>query len=307
MSIEVAQAIVASTPLLRAVERVEFLNKGYSTDSKYVLWQNGEPRFLLRLAEAGLYERRKSDFEMMRLHHERGIGCSEPFLVGVTGDGETCYTLLSYLKGENAEDALPGLTEPQQHEIGFVAGQELLKLHEICHPDPAAYGWPARRAAKYRKNVEAARELGLTFPGQAQAEGFVEANLGLMNSAPVRFQHDDYHTANLIVDGGEFVGVIDFNRFDWGDPVEDFYKLAWFSVPVSVQFARGQVQGYMSCGEPENFWRRYNLYVAMSLHGSLVWVVHYYPKQLGLFQQRIAEIQATHDFVDADPPSWYAE
>ncbi len=307
MNIEVARNIVATTPLLRGVERVEYLDRGYSTDKKYVLWERGEPRFLLRLAEAGLFERRKADFEMMRRHHERGVRCSEPFLVGVTGDGRTCYTLLSYLKGENAEDALPGLTESQQHEIGFVAGQELLKLHEVCHPDAAAYGWPARRAAKYRRHVDTARETGLTFVGQERVEEFVEANLGQMDGAPVRFQHDDYHAANLIVDGGEFVGVIDFNRFDWGDPIEDFYKLPWFSAPVSAAFARGQIDGHLSGGVPDDFWLRYNLYLAMSFHGSLVWAVRYYPEQLGLFQRRIAEIRATHDFASGDPPSWYEE
>lgn len=304
MNIEAAQDIVGSTPLMQGVSRIEYLDKGYSTDRKYILWERGEPRFLLRLSDIESCERRRADFEMMKRHFERGVSCSEPFLFGVTEDGKACYALLGYLKGENAEDALPKLNESRQYEIGFVAGQELLRLHEVCHPDAAAYGWPARRIAKYRRYANQARELGLSFEGQEQVERFIEANLDLLEGAPVRFQHDDYYAGNIIVDGGEFVGVIDFYNSDWGDPIEDFYKLAWFSVPVSRPFSRGQIQGYLSRGELQDFWRRYNLYVAMSLHGSLVWAVQ---NSLGMFQRRIAEIQATHDFADASPPTWYIE
>ena len=259
---------------------------------------------MLRLADIALRERRKADFEMLSRHHERDVLCPQPFAFGVVDSAKVCYSLLSYLPGENAEEALPRLPETQQFAIGFVAGQELLKLHKVRHPDKD-FDWPRRRTTKYLRHIEGARELDLAFAGQEEVEDYVDANLDLLGKAPVRFQHDDYHAANLIVHKGRFAGVVDFNRFDWGDPVEDFYKLPWFSRPVSTPFARGQVQGYLSRGVPTEFWRRYDLYVAMSLHGSLVWAHRYYPKQLGMFRRRIKEILDTHDFRSSGPPTWY--
>jgi aminoglycoside phosphotransferase (APT) family kinase protein len=226
---------------------------------------------------------------MLSRHHERDVLCPRPFAFGVADGGKVCYSLLSYLPGKSAEEALPGLPETRQFAIGFVAGQELLKLHEVRHPDED-FDWPRRRTAKYRRHIVEARELDLAFDGREQVEGYVDANLDLLGKASIRFQHDDYHAANLIVHEGRFAGVVDFNRFDWGDPVEDFYKLPWFSRPVSTPFARGQVQGYLSGGVPTEFWRRYDLYVAMSLHGSLVWAHRHYPRQLGMFRRRIKEI-----------------
>ena len=306
MNIRVARQIVASTHLLRSVDKVEYLRKGYSTDKKYVLWDDGAPKYLLRLADISMRERRKADFEIISTHHQRNVLCPQPYAFGVDGSGKVCYSLLSYLPGENAEDVLPTLPETQQFTIGFAAGQELDKLHKVRHPDKD-FDWPKRRTSKYLRHIKSAREVNLAFAGQQGVEDFVDANLDLLAKAPVRFQHDDYHAANLIVNEGMFVGVVDFNRFDWGDPVEDFYKLPWFSRPVSKHFAHGQVQGYLSRGVPAEFWRRYNLYVAMSLHGSLVWAHQYYPKQLGMFRRRIKEIIASHDFKGSGPPTWVAE
>ena len=306
MNIDVAKDIAASLLLLRAVTRVELLDKGFSPDKKYVLWEGDAPKFLLRLSDIKLQERRVADFEMMVKHYERGVKCPKPYTLGIAGSREVCYQILSYIPGESADEALPKLTEAAQTELGFRAGLELRKLHSLHHSDPS-YDWPTRRVAKYKRYAERGSEAGLYFDGQEEVGHYVEANLRLMDDAPVRFQHDDYYPGNLIVDDAKFAGVIDFTNFDWGDPVEDFYKLVWFSVPVSAAFASGQVQGYLSDGGVVDFWRRYNLYVAMSLYSSLVWVHEYRPEDTERFRGLIEDILSTHDFESSEPPRWYRE
>ena len=51
----------------------------------------------------------------------------------------------------------------------------------------------------------------------------------------------DVKDGNLIVNGGRLSGIIDFNRYDWGDPVHDFVKTAYFSSAESVPFSAGQM------------------------------------------------------------------
>ena len=104
--------------------------------------------------------------------------------------------------------------------------------------------------------------------------------------------------------GEPFKGVIDFNRCDWGDPVEDFYKVPWFTATISILFARGQVEGYLGVASPDRFWERYNLLVALNLHGSLV-----FAREEGMdwWPERLDKIVSEHDFEEGGPPRWFVE
>ena len=54
---------------------------------------------------------------------------------------------------------------------------------------------------------------------------FIDENEMYLQNRPNRFQHDDFHLENIIVRDGKYVGVVDFNGYDWGDPLHDFVKL----------------------------------------------------------------------------------
>jgi aminoglycoside phosphotransferase (APT) family kinase protein len=302
VDIEVVRGILAGIPEIDSVDQIEYLDKGFSADEKYVLWQGGQPALLLRLSGSKDVERRRQEFGIVSAHHERGIACPRPAAFGVLNDHDLCYSVLEYLQGESADEALPRLPAVRQFGIGLEAGRQLRRLHEMEHPDPA-FEWFDRRAAKYRRKVSECQDFGLTFPGQRDIELYVESHLDILQESPVRFQHDDYHPENLIVDERRLVGMIDFNRFDWGDPVEDFYKVPWFTVAVSPSFAGGQFAGYFEGGVPEGFWERYNLLIAMNLSGSLSYA--YRTGMMDWWPQRMTEIIETHDFVASGPPSWF--
>jgi aminoglycoside phosphotransferase (APT) family kinase protein len=123
----------------------------------------------------------------------------------------------------------------------------------------------------------------------------------------VTFQHDDFHPANLIAHDGRLCGVIDFDRYDWGDPVEEFYKLAYFGVPLSLTFAHGQVHGYLQAGPVPNFWRRYTLYTAMSVNSSLAWAHDHQPDRMPFWQDLLTAVAPTLDLDAGGPPTWYAD
>lgn len=306
MSIDVAKRIVASTPLLSAVDRVEHIPKGFSADDKYALWERGAPKYLLRISDIKLRRRREWEFNVLTHHHSQGIPCSEPYAFAVEEDAAVCYSILGYILGECAEDVLPALTEKQQFEIGIAAGRHLRKLHQLPCPD-TDFDWPAHRKAKYLRHVDEAGRIGLAFHRQDEVESYVKANLNFMCDRPVRFQHDDFHPGNLIVRDGGLAGIIDFNRCDWGDPFEDFYKVPMFGASLSVPFARGQILGYFSGHVPREFWKGYNLYVAMSPHPALLWAHFSDLSSLEWWQERIKWIIDTHDFKNSGPPDWFPE
>jgi aminoglycoside phosphotransferase (APT) family kinase protein len=259
---------------------------------------------LLRFSTIDLYDRRKAEFDVLETLHTAGIRCPQPYQFGVTDDRSACYSLLGYVPGDNAQRALPLLSTAQQYGLGITAGQELRRLHEFPHPDQGD-DLHTRRTQKYRRYESLLRELSISFYRQSEIERYIEAHLDSLRRRPVALQHDDYHPANLIIDHGRFAGVIDFNRCDWGDPVEDFYKVPWFTTATSLPFARGQIDGYLGFSETEDFWARYNLAVALSLHGSLVYVHRLSPEQTSLWQAKAQEIVETHDFAHDGPPRWY--
>lgn len=43
---------------------------------------------------------------------------------------------------------------------------------------------------------------------------------------PQCFQHGDYHIGNMMIENGKLV-VIDFDRYDFGDPWEEFNRIVW--------------------------------------------------------------------------------
>lgn len=127
-----------------------------------------------------------------------------------------------------------------------------------------------------------------------------------MKDRPNIFQHDDFHIANLIVKDRRLSGIIDFNRYDWGDPIHEFVKVGIFSAEVSVPFSIGQIQGYHGDKEPNHaFWQLYSLYLAMTLVSSVVWILKVKPEELDSMLSKIYKVMDDHDDFDLLVPKWY--
>ncbi|SYX83066.1 aminoglycoside phosphotransferase family protein [Paenibacillus alvei] len=90
--------------------------------------------------------------------------------------------------------------------------------------------------------------MGVRIKNDSILLSFIEDNLQLMRHRPNLFQHDDFHVGNLIIKDNQLSGVIDFNRFDWGDPIHEFLKVGMFSSEL------------------------YTLYLSMCLISSIVWI-----------------------------------
>ncbi|WP_145946830.1 phosphotransferase family protein [Paenibacillus sp. Y412MC10] len=282
-------------------DRAEPLEKGFSDARKFVLYQVDNPVYLLRIHEGSTYARQRMEFKLLRKHEANQVRCSKPLVAGLAGHLDLCYLLLSYIPGVSGDVVLPGLAPEAQLQQGAAAGRELRKIHQVIPDVPI--DWAARRAEKYRKKKEMLREIGLRFHRQNDLEKYIDDNLGLLEKSPVTFQHDDFHPSNLIFQHGCLAGVIDFGRFDWGDPWEEFFKLPKYTCQVSPYFAKGQVLGYFQDGIPDDFWPKYNLFVALNQHATLIGGIQHDRVQETL--KKIERTIDTHDFQNGGPPAWY--
>ena len=214
----------------------------------------------------------------------------------------------SYIRGHSLGRTLLQHNSETAYALGQEAGKLLYRFHSLDIPCRPRADVVRKTILKYERSQEALYRLGISFAGQDQIESFIEESLPKMTSWPVTRVHDDFHPRNLIEKQTRIQGVIDFDRMDDDDPIQDLRKIPWFTLPLSAEFASAQFQTYAEVAQAPDLWQRYNLYVAMSISASLVWMAGREDRAgLTRFQQQIMEIVNTHDFHDGGPPSWFQE
>jgi aminoglycoside phosphotransferase (APT) family kinase protein len=294
-----------SIPLLNKAVAIEPIHKGYSTDKKVIIHLQDNNKQLLRLFDLVEYEQKQMEYDFLRKIEGIGVKCSKPLAYGKLGNLNLGYMLLTYIEGNDASVELPKLTETEQFQIGFETGKELLKMHHFKAP-ASVTPWYERKIEKHRNLMDEYTELNVPFKQDSKIITFIENHIELMKNRPNLFQHDDIHVGNIIVKDRQFSGLIDFNRYDWGDPVHDFLKMGMFSKGVSIPFSIGQVKGYHQSQEPDElFWKLYALYLAMSLFSSIVWVWKVVPEEKDSLLNNIALILEDQDNFDSFIPTWY--
>lgn len=237
------------------------ITKGFSKDQKYAALLNNE-KVLVRLFEEQQQPRKEQEFQIIEQAYNLGINSPKPISIG---PGKM---ITSFLEGMDAEEAIATLTEKQQYDLGVAASADLKKLHTI---EATENKWYESQTAKYRRYIARYHELPLKIEGDTQIMHFIEQRLHLMKDRPSVLQHDDFHLPNLIVHNGAYNGVIDFGRFDYGDPIHDFIKLGMFSAESSVPFCKGLLEGYYGGKLTVEFWELYALYLAMGVFSAIVW------------------------------------
>ena len=171
--------------------------------------------------------------------------------------------------------ALPifsSFSDEVQYQLGVKAGEALKTLHSIAAP-PEQEHWEPRMRKKIALHLERYKASGITVVGDEYPLKYIHDNLDLLANRPQVFQHGDYHIGNLILAPDNSLGVIDFNRWDYGDPWEEFYKMVLFSRELSIPFAQGQIYGYFGGKAPDMFYKLLALYIADIILFSVVWAM----------------------------------
>ncbi|MFA5331455.1 MAG: aminoglycoside phosphotransferase family protein [Methanoregula sp.] len=301
---------LASITRFTGVHRIA---RGFSFEQKYLL-ECGNRQYLARIvAEAGpaIIAAKKAEFEIIRSLKKYSAFVPDAYAFGTSDDRSVCFMVLGYIPGTDGEEALQGLCEADQYRLGIMAGKELINLHAM--PAPAGLpDWYEAVRRKYFRKCAAFGSCGLELPGidLRNLTDFITKNTACIRGTRRVFLHDDYHPANLVVADAQLVGIIDFNRYDWGDPVHDFVKTAFFTRAISVPFAAGLVEGYNGGSPPPEFWKRYALYCAMALVPDLLWSHDYEaktgkPGEVERATKRIRMVYEDHEGFATDIPRWY--
>ncbi|MCD7738352.1 MAG: phosphotransferase [Lachnospiraceae bacterium] len=104
--------------------------------------------------------------------------------------------------------------------------------------------------------------------------------------------------------GGQ-IGVIDFNRWEAGDPYEEFYKLESFGIEVSIPYCIGQIDAYFDDNVPEIFWETQAVYVAHASLYSIKWAEKFGPENIAGMVKRWNVSYENYDGFTRIIPKWY--
>ncbi len=279
----------------------KIIHEGYSEDIK-VLLSSKSHKYILRVSDIKNKERKKSEFDYMKINFMNGVLCPAPLEFKVHENLGICTLLLLYLEGDSADKIISALSDIEIYNIAYKAGLELKKIHKIKKIDKEYF---KKRYNKYLLKKEIFNSFKLSFKGQNIIEKFIDENKHLLKEDEVTFLHDDYHLSNIIINKNEFVGVIDFNRFSFGNIEEEFFKLPKYVNQISKTYSVGQIKAYFNNEIPKKFWKKYNLFVALNFHSS--YIEGYKNNEMTKIEERQNRILKEHNFKENIAPNWFTD
>ncbi|HEL1748685.1 TPA: phosphotransferase [Streptococcus suis] len=286
--------------VVRIVSR-QPLTKGWSTDQKYKV-QLEDGRFgLLRIAERPAYEAKRLEFRLVENLFGLGLPVAEP--LSFWADDLSVYTLYEWVEGQDMNDLATSLSEQTLYELGCQSGKFLRTLHALPI-DQSLRDWNSFYQAKIDNKLAAYQAASHSYPNGQAMIAFVQANRHLLEGRPIAYHHGDFHTGNFLRGQDGRLKILDFDRYDIGDPWEEFNRLI-FTADLSPAFARGQVDAYFDGAIPEEFWKLMALYVTVNSLGALSRAEQVDSEQIPLMKLQAQKISEWYEYFNHHLPKWY--
>ena len=279
----------------------EEIQKGWSGEKKYrITDENGTP-YLLRVANSSQKTKKEAEFRLMQRVAALGIPMCEPLEFGE--DEEGVWSIQRWIDGKDMEEVITALPDARQYAYGLEAGVYLKQIHSF--PAPANQEpWEPRFNRKMDYKIQKYTECPLKYEGGEAFLTYIAENRHLLAGRPQTFQHGDYHIGNMMLDRNRNLQIIDFNRFDFGDPWEEFNRIVWCA-QKSPLFATGMVDGYFDGDVPMEFWRLLALYIASNTLSSLYWAIPFGEGEIATMRRQAAEVLSWYDGMKNPVPTWY--
>lgn len=283
---------------------VRTLSGGWSDDRKYKIRNRQGELLLLRTADISQYDRKREEFQWIQRVAATGIPMPKVIDFGVCNSARDTYILLSWIGGAELRSRIGGFSAEEAYRLGIEAGRILKNIHSLAAP-PEEEEWQTRMHGIFHRKMEACRHCSLKVEHDGKFMDFIDRSFHLLHEAPQTFLHGDFHPGNLVIDDGGALSVIDFNRFEFGDPVRDFARLAVFSCRDSADFARGQIDGYFEGAVPDYFFPRLAFYAAFDSLFCLVWAERFGQDEVDAARIRISMVYDDFAGFTESVPGWY--
>jgi len=249
----------------------EPLNKGWSSDKKYIIETTKGEKLLLRVADLAEQNRKKAEYLMAERVYNLGVPTPKPLDFGLCEDGRNVYSLFGWLVGEDAAAVLPSISEIEQFVFGTKAGEILQKMHTLPAPKNVE-SWAVWFWQKVQDRIDFYHANPIKSDNGDVIVRHLQENKNLLNNRPQTFNHGDFNVSNMIITPNKQIGVIDFNydNKDHGDPWWEFDPPmhGWGSEPLP-HFYTGFIKGYFGGEPPSEFFEIFSFYQAYDALAAL--------------------------------------
>ena len=278
----------------------EPINKGWSCDKKYLVTTADGIKYLLRITPSEKSANREKMYLMQKEVEKLGVPMCKPVDFGACDEG--IYILQTWIDGKDAEEVIPYLADSEQYALGLEAGGFLSKIHSIPAPSNQP-DWERRINDKADLRIRKYNECELKYDNGQAFIDFINANRYLLKNRPQCYQHGDYHIGNMMIENGK-IAIIDFDRYDFGDPWEEFKSITWCA-QASPLFASGMVNGYFDNDVPMEFWKLLAFYISLGTITSLPWAIPYGEGEIKTMRSLAKEVLEWYDNMQNPVPKWY--
>ncbi len=284
--------------------KISPVTAGWSHDQKYKI-ETATGSYLFRVSPADHYSRKQEEFAQVARLNQRTDAFPQAVEHGLSPDHKDCFVRYQWIEGTESLNVFPRLTDEQQYEHGVTAGKLLRMIHDLTQTKVVdSYAAISEKMAVRKQQM---KDLQLEFEGYDQMLTFLDEKLHLLKNAPTSFQHGDFHLGNMLIDPAGRLRVIDFNRSNFGDPMDDYDRLFTFSRKESIPFARGQLMGYVGGSIPDRFFNHALCYIVMNCAFGLVWAQQFGEKEMAVQHQLITQIRDDFEGLSRTRPVWMVE
>lgn len=167
------------------------------------------------------------------------------------------------------------------------------------------FDWETRFNMKLDSKIKMYNECSIELDGAEDIITYIEYNRQLLANRPQTFQHGDYHIGNMIIEKNKIV-IIDFNRYDFGDPWEELNRIVWCT-QVSPIFASGILNVYFDDEVPLEFWKLIALYISSNTLSSILWTIPYGESEVQTMLNQAKDVLSWHNNMRKPIPTWYVK
>ena len=255
----------------------------------------------MRVSDKEKLDSKRFEFDMMEKVASLGVPMCKPISIELCDD--EVHSLHEWIDGKDARETILTISKEQQYTYGVEAGRILQKIHSLPVTE-VREDWEVFYNRKIDDKISKYKECPVQYENGQIFIDFLNANRELLKDRPQVFQHGDYHIGNFMIGEDRKIYVIDFDRFDFGDPWEEFNRIVW-SAQVSPSFASGIIDGYFDYKVPDLFWKLLAIYILNNIVGALPWSVPYGVEEISVMQNQAKEILEWYDGMKQIIPSWY--
>lgn len=296
------ESVLKSIAVCQSAKIVKKVEAGWSSDVKYYVLDAHNREYMLRLSDISQDQSKRIEFERIQNFNTLDFEMSRAVEFGTCNAGSMVYMLLTWVVGESLESSLKVLSEQKQYELGIKAGKILKAIHDL--PTIEVVDVLAKKEKMLEKLARYER-CGYRVEQDDKIINYIKSHLDDLNDLKAVMNHGDYHVGNLILTSDFEVGVIDFNRMQVSDHVEDFYKVQSFNVEVSIPFSIGQIHGYFQGNPSEEFWKVLALYNAYAALNSITWATKFGQEEIEGMIRRCRQTMKDYDSFTQVVPRWY--